>query len=505
MGFASGFAAGSAAVERGLALAEASRKRKEEEQYKAQMAELANEYQMSQGAVTAYEQQRAGLEATGAPMASAVAQPQYSPEAQQIFGIGGPAPQMSMSPVSAPTAGLVAGDRAGVVMPEAPQAMSSMDLRQRAATLALGAGRYDDYMAAQEALAAEQARERQLGFEERRLGLSEARAQRDEKLFEINLEDARNRRQLSDWALADEKAVRGFGAAYQNAVANAAGQGKLFTVADAVALPEYQKLSLKQQQGVVQDFTGRSIAEQQAVTAQIQSDIQGKSLDQLLSEHESNKYLTPGQHFEKVYETDKDGNEVLSGLQLVDSKTRKPAGEVIKLGSEQQALKYLYEASLNPVVGAEYASSIESAAAAAAQKAKELGIKVDANTINQRKLLVDAYDKADAEIAERSKMGEMTPGDIDEVYSRYLGAAGAQSQQAEGIGGKPDWSTDTKEPTVTKTQRPVAEPIDLERASRVLASAPPTQARQMPPPQASRTGLTAQEDVLQSPIFSPYR
>ena len=482
MSFAQGFAAGSAAAQRGLDMAEQMRRRKEEEQYKEAMSGLVNEYQAGQD-------QQAANQALGlggpAPQMSPVEQAQYSPEAQAAFGLGAPAPQMSAAP--------------------APQPMTGLDMQQRAADVALKFGRFDEYMRAQNAISQEQYRQQQLGFEERRLGLSEAKAQRDKELFDINIEDARNRRQLSDWALADEKAVRGFGTAYQNAAAKATSEGKLFTIADAIALPEYQSMSLKQQQGVVQDFTGRSIAEQQAVTAQIQSDIQGKSLDQLLSEHESNKYLTPGQHFEKVYETDKDGNEVLSGLQLVDSKTRKPAGEVIKLGSEQQALKYLYEASLNPVVGAEYASSIESAAAAAAQKAKELGIKVDANTINQRKLLVDAYDKADAEIAERSKMGEMTPGDIDEVYSRYLGAAGAQSQQAEGIGGKPDWSTDTKEPTVTKTREPVSKPIDLERASRVLATAPPPQAPQMLPQQAPRTGLIAPENVLQSPIFDPYR
>lgn len=164
MSFAQGFAAGSAAAQRGIDMGLAMKKREEEEQYKAQMAGLAKEYQQGQDAVAAYEQQRAGLEASGAPMASAVAQPQYSPEAQQIFGIGGPAPQMSMSPVSAPTAGLVAGDRAGVVMPEAPQAMSYADMQRRAAGIALGAGRTDEYLQLQGALDAREQADRQYQF-----------------------------------------------------------------------------------------------------------------------------------------------------------------------------------------------------------------------------------------------------------------------------------------------------------------------------------------------------
>lgn len=166
MSFAQGFAAGSAAAQRGVDMGLAARKRKEDEQYKAQMTELADQYQASQDAVAAYEQQRAGLEATGAPMASAVAQPNMSPEAQKMFGLGGPAPQMSVSPVSAPTAGLglVAGDRAGVVMPEAPQAMTGLEMQRRAANIALGAGRTGEFLQIQGGLDAREQADRQFKF-----------------------------------------------------------------------------------------------------------------------------------------------------------------------------------------------------------------------------------------------------------------------------------------------------------------------------------------------------
>jgi len=161
MSFASGFAAGSAAAQRGVDMGLAMQKRKEEEQYKAQMSGLAKQYQDSQDAAAAYEQQRAELEATGAPMASAVAQQNMSPEAQKMFGLGGPPPQMSVSPVSAPGAGLLAGDRAGVVMPEAPQAMTGLEMQQRAANIALGAGRTGEFLQIQGALDARKQADRQ--------------------------------------------------------------------------------------------------------------------------------------------------------------------------------------------------------------------------------------------------------------------------------------------------------------------------------------------------------
>jgi hypothetical protein len=434
MGFAQGFAAGSAAVERGRALSEAKRKREEEEQYKAQMAGLVKEYQTSQEAGAAYDERAQGALAAGAPVASAVAQPQYSPEAQRAFGLGGAEPMMS-SVATPQVSGLAAGDQAGVMMGERPQAMSGLDMQQRAANIALGAGRFDDYMAAQNAIAAQEAQQQRLSMEERRLGLQEGADKRSQALFDINIEEARARRQLTQWGLEDEKKVRGFSTALQTATKTAAERGELFTIGDAMQLDAYKNLNLEQQQAVVQDYTGRSIAEQQAVSAQISNMIKGKSFDQLLQEHKDNKYLTPGQHFEKEFVTDKDGNEQFAGLRLVNDDGT-PAGELVKLGSESQALQYLNKASLDPVIGAEFADSIATAASSAMMKARELGVKVEANNIAQQRLLVDAMDKADAEIAERAKMGKMAQGDINEVYSRYLGAAGGYTSSSAGLGGE---------------------------------------------------------------------
>lgn len=280
MSFAQGFAAGSAAAQRGIDMGLAMKKREEEEQYKAQMAELANEYQMSQGAVTAYEQQRAGLEATGAPMASAVAQPQYSPEAQRIFGIGGPAPQMSMSPVSAPTAGLVAGDRAGVVMPEAPQAMSPMDLRQRAATLALGAGRYDDYMAAQEALAGEAARQEQLNIQRGGLQLQRDQFTAQETEAErVRLEKEKNRSDMTE-------------------VMGMLGRGA--KVSEINTFIGGTKLDPNEVMQTIQNTYNIQEAEVEQEMKAIRQKVSGMTFEDLKKAHKEDSNISPGEYYDVV-------------------------------------------------------------------------------------------------------------------------------------------------------------------------------------------------------------
>jgi len=202
MSFAQGFAAGSAAVERGLQLRDLKQQREKEEAYQAQLQGLADKYQMSQEAGAAYDQRAQEALSAGAPVANAVAQPQYSPEAQRAFGLGGAEPMMS--PVSTPqVSGLAAGDQAGVVMGARPEAMSARAMREQAATIALGAGRFDDYLAAQEALASEDYRTQTLGLSRDRLALDQEAAAAEQA------ERERVAKQRKGMSLIQNKAAEG--------------------------------------------------------------------------------------------------------------------------------------------------------------------------------------------------------------------------------------------------------------------------------------------------------
>jgi hypothetical protein len=77
--------------------------------------------------------------------------------------------------------------------------------------------------------------------------------------------------------------------------------------------------------------------------------VQGKNLDQLLKEHQSNEILDPGSHFIKIV-----GKGGRVSLQRVDTKTLEPMGGSVYSGTEDQALAYLNRMATNPATVAAF-------------------------------------------------------------------------------------------------------------------------------------------------------
>ena len=420
MSFASGFAAGSAAVSRGLDLRDLRQQREIE------AAERARQEQLRQANAGLARQQEVGMQAqadgTGLAV-SPVQQPpeQYSPEVQAALGgLGGTPPQMSAVQTPVPSQAAISSGLAQAPS-TAPEALNTAEMFRRQAALQM---QYGDPAEATRLLGLASAEERAMGAEQRAVQSAEQQRQLTDQQLKV-----------AGYEIEDIEAVRGFESAYVKAQQDAAASGNVFTVGQASSLPEFVSLSPKQQRAAIQDLTGLTIDEQQLATAEISNLVKGKTLDQLIAAHKENSLLSPGQYYDKVFETDDEGNQNFVGLRMFNDDGT-PAGEIQRLGSENAALQFINKASLAPVAGAEFATNLSSAAADYQLKLRRLGIDTDANSIKQRQLLVDAVDKAEKVITDRQATGRpLEEGERQQIYAQYLGAAGIKSEASSGIMG----------------------------------------------------------------------
>jgi hypothetical protein len=125
MSFASGFAAGSAAVSRGLDLRDLRQQRDVE------AAERARQEQFRQANASLALEQEVGMQAqadgTGLAMTPVPQQEQYSPQVRDAFGLGGPPPQMSAVETPAPSQAAISSGLAQAPN-TAPEVLGTADM-----------------------------------------------------------------------------------------------------------------------------------------------------------------------------------------------------------------------------------------------------------------------------------------------------------------------------------------------------------------------------------------
>lgn len=433
MSFASGFAAGSAAVSRGLDIRDLRQQREVE------AAERARQEQLRQAnASLAREQEvarQAQADGTGLAMSPVPQQEQYSPQVQAALGgLGGTPPQMSAVQTPAPSQAAISSGLAQAPS-TAPEVLGAADMFRRQAALQM---QYGDPEEATRLLGLASAEERAMGAEQRAMQSAEQQRQLTDQQLKV-----------AGYEIEEIEAIRGFESAYAKAQQEAAALGKVLTVGEARNLPEFTSLSPKLQRGAIEDLTGLTVAEQQLATAEISNLVKGKTLDQILEAHKQNSLLSPGQYYDKVFETDDEGNQNFVGLRMFNDDGT-PAGEIQRLGSENAALQFINKASLDPVAGAEYATNLSSAAAENQLKLRRLGIDVTANDIKQRQLFVDAVDKAEKAITDKQATGQrLEEGERQQIYSQFLGAAGVDAKASSGISNWDGTSGGTPTPTPT--------------------------------------------------------
>ena len=423
MSFASGFAAGSAAVSRGLDLRDLRQQREVE------AAERARQEQFRQANASLALEQEVGMQAqadgTGLAMTPVPQQEQYSPQVQAALGLGGPPSEVSAVQPPAPSQAEISS---GLAQPPstAPKVLSTADMFRRQAALLM---KYGDPVEAIRVLGLASDEERALGAEQRALSAEERAVQNAAQQRQLIAQQIK----VTDYEIEDIEAIRGFDKAYASAQQEAAALGKVLTVGEARNLPEFISLSPKLQRGAIQNLTGFTVAEQELATAEISNLVKGKTLDQILEAHKQNSLLSPGQYYDKVFETDDEGNQNFVGLRMFNDDGT-PAGEIQRLGSENAALQFINKASLDPVAGAEFATNLSAAATENQIKLRRLGIDVTANDIKQRQLFVDAVDKAEKDITAKEANGRpITEGQRQQIYSQYLGAAGVNAKASSGM------------------------------------------------------------------------
>lgn len=164
MSFAQGFAAGSTAVQRGLAMRDLREQREREEAYRQAVADYNAGIAQQEDALAAYEAQEQSALGAGMGLQSPV-QP-TGVEAQLLSSMpGAPAQGAQMSPVAQPQAfqtGLGGGSRQAISMGPRPEPLSYIDRQRGLADIAM---QYGDTRTALSLMSQAQAEERALRTE----------------------------------------------------------------------------------------------------------------------------------------------------------------------------------------------------------------------------------------------------------------------------------------------------------------------------------------------------
>lgn len=436
MSFAQGFAAGSAAAQRGVDMGLAMKKRREEEEYRKAVAGLSAEYQAGQQAQADYgAQQQANLDA-GMALASPAA-PTGAGALLNNAVPGATAPQgAQMSPV-APQAGGLGGAGA---MPQAammtpPPATSYQDYQRDMAALAM---QYGDTSTGISLMSAAEA------------------ADRAERLEAIRRSEFDQNYQLqanADARAAAEEARAALEA--DNAAKLAEGKAKidaLVTSGEKVDRAKYNEIfETYGKYGLNVGYLNETLEANLGITRQaieaesiaIANDLRGiTTTADLLEYYNKSDTLSPGYKFQ-LNKDEENGGFVLDHF---DDDDQRIDTDSIRFSSKQEADVYLRNLAVNPTTAMQSIVTRDTAARTAAAKNKIENAKIQA-TRYAAELKLDAETKK-ALYADISKL-ETQPGflglpDADKdaliaaVYKRRnlavpasIGLSGAPNQKTE--------------------------------------------------------------------------
>lgn len=413
MSFAQGFAAGSAAVSRGLDLRDLRQQREVE------AAERARQEQLRQASAGLARQQEVGMQAqadgTNLAMSPVPQEMQYSPEMQNAFGLGGPAPQMSAVQTPAPSQAAISSGLAQAPS-TAPEVLGTADMFRRQAALQM---QYGDPAEATRLLGLASDEERAMGVEQR----AQQTYSQQQEAYE------REQRRLA-------------GLAEVNRLALGAATGSTSqAIKDAAA--EYG-LGVEDVQGVISGRFNLSQTEVEAKRQEINNAVSKlRSVDDVISYYNDSEELTPG------YSLTLDSREG-GGYNLVHKNDRGEVVETTPFSSKAEANVYLRRLADDPITAQSAIVDRDTSMARAATEAKFKQLNLDLENAKISADVRTAFGKETAALRNDPMFAMLPPGEQDariEALKRDFGITGGQG----GLADRPDKT----EPEISDVQKVV--------------------------------------------------
>lgn len=406
MSFASGFAAGSAAVSRGLDLRDLRQQREVE------AAERARQEQLRQANASLAREQEVGMQAqadgTGLAM-SPVQQPQmgYSPEVQAALGgLGGTPPQMSAVQTPAPSQAAISSGLAQAPS-TAPEVLGTADMFRRQAALQM---QYGDPEEATRLLGLASVEERAMGAEQRALGADQRAQQTYDQQQEAYARDQRMREGL---AKINQLAMTG---AKSQDIIKAAG--------------EYE-LGVTDVQGVLSGRYNLSQTEIEAKRQEINNAVSKlRNVDDVISYYNESEELTPG------YSLTLDSREG-GGYNLVHKNDKGEVVETTPFSSKAEANVHLRRLADDPLTAQAAIVDRDTAMAKAATEAKFKQLDLDLEGAKISADVRTAFGKEAAALRSDPMFAMLPPGEQDARIAALktdFGIGGGQG----GLADRPD-------------------------------------------------------------------
>jgi hypothetical protein len=431
MSFAQGFAAGSAAAQRGLNMAEQMRAMEErqaeqarQERLRQEMAGLARQQEVAT---------RAQTEGMAVPM-SPVQQPQtqYSPEAQAAFGLGGPAPMMSSVAQQAPSQAMVdAGLASPAQVPITPMSTSELYRQQ-----AMIQSQYGDPAEATRLLGLASAEERAMAAEGRAV-TAEQRAAAEE----LRKQGDYDRDQAEREGLAEINRLAMSGAGSQ-------------AIRDAAA--KYN-LGVEQVQGVLSgrfNLSQTDIAEQQQ---KIINDISTRrGVDSLIDYYNKSEELTPG--YSLSLEPREGG-----GFNLLHKNDKNEVIDTTPFSSKAEADLHLRRLAADPITAQAAIVDRDIGIAKAGAEAKFKQLEIDAKNAKLEADVRTAFGKEAAALRSDRMFAMLPPGEQDARINALKADFGIGDEQG-GLADRPE-KTEPELSAVQKIQMEDAKQREAESAS----------------------------------------
>lgn len=365
MGFASGFQAGSSAVERGL-------KMRDEEKLKEELAKINADPESFNDYTPAQQQQIQGLQASGAYDVEAIPGAQGQPPTlrympRQGLDLQGDTPGGSIDISPQPVQRYAGQTTAGQFSPDQREGLRARAIAR--AVMSSGDYRGGAALMADATRAEREAKE----FPLRLQGLENTIALSRQQIDSGNYDIATKKRTQEANVRTDS--LNTWQAANPNATST-----EIFAEARRIGMPPEEQFKIASN---VTGLKEQSLKNNELIVKEL---VQNKSLDQLSALHKDNDLIDPGSHFEVL--RSKNGQV---SLQRVDSKTGKAMGGPSFTGSEAEATRYLYTAATSPETVVDFTTTLEkNKAAIAASKATLTNAMAQAAVANSRIGLTNA-------------------------------------------------------------------------------------------------------------------
>ena len=453
MSFASGFAAGSAAVSRGLDLRDLRQQRDVE------AAERARQEQLRQANASLAREQEVGIQAqadgTGLAMSPVQqSQMEYSPEVQAAFGgLGGTPPQMSAVQTPAPSQAEISSGLAQAPS-TAPEVLGTADMFRRQAALQM---QYGDPAEATRLLGLASVEERAMGAEQRALN-ADQRAQQtydqQQKAYEL-----------------EQRKLKGLAEINQLAMTGAKSQ-------DIIKAATEYGLGVTDVQGVLSGRYNLSQTEVDAKRQEINNAVSKlRSVDDVISYYNESEELTPG------YSLTLDSREG-GGYNLVHKNDKGEVVETTPFSSKAEANVHLRRLADDPLTAQAAIVDRDTAMAKAATEAKFKQLDLDLEGAKISADVRTAFGKEAAALRSDPMFAMLPPGEQDARIAALKNDFGIGGEQG-GLADRPD----PTEPELTDVQKVVNAATEQEKAKDSRARQDQQDARII----ASLTGSLQQE------------